>query len=79
MQEQAEIEGAFISHFSKIFRSSNPTTKMIANNLGHVENRVTSKMNNELHKHFTGEEVKEALYQVAPLKSLGPYRYGACF
>lgn len=47
--------------------------------LNGMDLRITSQMNIELQKESTRDEVEGALRHTAPLKSLGPNGYGACF
>ena len=44
-----------------------------------VEKRVTEDMNKELTKNFTTEEISDALFQIGPLKALGPDGFPARF
>lgn len=74
-----EIEGAFKDYFDKLFSSTHPSTEDIESCLFSVEAKVTDDMNNTLGQEFTREEIQAALKQIAPLKSLGPNGFGACF
>lgn len=44
-----------------------------------MKQKVTATMNVGLQKQFTREEIREALQQMAPLKSLGPDSFNVCF
>jgi hypothetical protein len=74
---QEEIEEAFISYFRNIFKSSSPSG--IAECLDPVSMKVTQEMNSRLSKEVTSEEVKAAIFQMAPVKSPGPDGFSAIF
>lgn len=75
-----EINTAFCECFSYLFQTSNPTQEAIAICIYSVKPKVTAEMNEEeLQKQFTRDEIQQAIKQMAPLKSLGPYGFNACF
>ena len=58
---------------------SSEGTKNMEQVLSHVPRKVTEGMNAFLCKPFTEEEIKEALFQMYPMKATGPDGYPAHF
>lgn len=65
--------------FLSSFLPSNPSSCSIEQCASKVPSWVNSEMKQALLSSFTKEEVKEVLFQLAPLKSLGPVGFSACF
>ncbi|XP_040996181.1 uncharacterized protein LOC121242376 [Juglans microcarpa x Juglans regia] len=74
-----KVEGAFNKYFGSLFTSSSSSQMEIDDCLKYLEARVIGDMNEALTKTFSKNEVEDALKQIAPLKSLGPNCFGACF
>lgn len=72
-----DIEKVFISYYQALYITNLPTK--IAASLREVGAQVTEDMNFNLLKEFVGAEVDLALFQMYPLKSLGPDGFSACF
>lgn len=77
--DSIELAHVFCVYFQNLFRSSNPSQHNIDQCVHQVVQRVSPAMNSELLKQYTSEEVWAALYQMAPLKSLGPDGFSAYF
>lgn len=60
------IGDLFSAFFSNLFTSSNPTT------ITGMNSKVTDATNSRLLIQFSGTEVKEDIFQMTPLSSLGP-------
>ncbi|XP_059458257.1 uncharacterized protein LOC132187840 [Corylus avellana] len=71
------VAAAFISYFKGILSTSCPTGLEEA--LEFLPRRITAKMNADLERDLTFEEVSTALSQMAPLKSPGPNGFPAGF
>ena len=74
---QRNVGGAFVSYFSNLFTTGpagdySPCTQLIVS-------RVNAAMNSELLQVFTAEEIKVALFQMAPFKAPGPDGLNAYF
>lgn len=67
-----EIKSMFNNYFKNLFQTTSPSFATIEQCLNAVKRKVTLIMNKELQQPFTGEEVQEALMQMAPLKSPRP-------
>ena len=65
-----EIAALLIKYYQDLFTSSKPNSQGAA--LEHIPNVITNHMNAALIAPFREDEVKEALKQMAPLKTLGP-------
>ena len=65
-----EIAALLIKYYQDLFTSSKPNSQGAA--LEHIPNVITDHMNAALIAPFREDEVKEALKQMAPLKTLGP-------
>jgi hypothetical protein len=74
---QDDIGVAFVGYFQRLFTAEAPTNMQKV--LSAVKRKVTPTMNNFLLREFTGEEVNEALNQMAPLKAPGPDGFSVCF
>lgn len=67
----------FDEYFHVLFQSSKPSTSLLSNVL--IKLQVTLEINELLLSSYAKEKVKEALFQMVPLKSLGLDRFSACF
>ncbi|KAL0416752.1 UNVERIFIED_CONTAM: hypothetical protein Slati_3507100 [Sesamum latifolium] len=67
-----DIQSVITQHFDSLFRSSNLSTYVINETLNTVMPMVNSEMNDMLLLPFTPDEVKCALHQMYPYKSLRP-------
>jgi hypothetical protein len=76
-ESQEEIEGAFVDYFESLFTTSGVVD--YEGCLGALEGRVTETMNESLTRPFVEEEVRVALFQMAPLKAPSLDRYNAGF
>ena len=72
-----DIGAAFVGYFQRLFTTEAPTNMQKV--LSVVKRKVTPAMNNFLLREFTGEEVNEALNQMASLKAPGPDGFSVCF
>ncbi|KAF5447235.1 hypothetical protein F2P56_032803 [Juglans regia] len=79
LTDKRDIALGFWEHFSKVYESSQPSTRCIEQCLQGVEEKITPKMRGDLEKSFTTVEVAAALKQMAPLKSPGPDGFGVGF
>ena len=66
-----------VSYFEKLYTTSLPSH--ISEVINTIPTRVTSKMNQNLIKEFTKEEVVAALQQMHPTKASCPYGMSAIF
>lgn len=73
------IVDVFLSYFKTLLCSSTPSRRAIDQCLSKVAHRGTPEMNKILLNEYTPEEVKNALYQMAPLKSPRPDGFSASF
>lgn len=76
-ETQEEIGGAFESYFAELF-----STEGVVNFdgcLGALEGQITESMNESLARHFVEEEIRAALFQMAPLKAPRPDGFNAGF
>lgn len=79
ISNQVEIEEVFHSYFHNLFKSSLPSRDQINLWLSSVNKCFTPDMNDHLQTQFTSDKVQVALKQMAPLKSLDPNGFSACF
>lgn len=70
--------GKPLSNITTIFFSMEAVRDM-QNRLQAMESRVTPKMNMELLRDFTVEEISTTLNQMSPLKALGPDGFSVSF
>jgi exonuclease III len=74
---EEEVQMGFINYFSSLF------TTVDAGDMGpclqHMERRVSDDMNQELLKPFSEDDIRTALFQMAPLKAPGPDGFPAGF
>jgi hypothetical protein len=75
--ELADIEAAFVRYFTGLYKLARPHN--IEKCTSAIGRRVTDSMNEKLNAIFTGEEVKQALDQMGPLKASGPDGFTASF
>jgi hypothetical protein len=76
-ETQAGVEEAFVEHFRDILSSSGP--RGMEECLSHVPLKVTAEMNCKLLGEVSGDEVRNAVFQMAPMKSPGPDGFPAAF
>ena len=69
-QEEDKIETTIVSYYKSLFTSANPGT--LEEVLNGVPRVVSNEMNDQLIREFTVSEVEQALFQMGPLKALGP-------
>lgn len=74
-----EVESLCRSFFRDLFTSSNPNREDIASVLENVRPRVTEESKANLDRLFSTVEVRNALWQVHPNKSLGPDGFSPFF
>ncbi|XP_042944818.1 uncharacterized protein LOC122278700 [Carya illinoinensis] len=74
-----DIEKAFESHYSGVYKTVEPRREEIDSCLGAMGRRVSDSMNEKLQKEFTKAEVEMALKMIGPLKSPGLDGFGANF
>lgn len=72
-----EFNWLFIT--SVVYKSANPLEEDIRNCLQHVFSKINIEMNDITLKTFTEFVIKETLFQMASLKSLGFDGFGAIF
>lgn len=72
-----EIDSVSRDYRQNIFLITSPSLLNIKNCTNKIDGRVTKDMNVELQKSFAKYEIKEALFQMAPLKSLDPNGFNA--
>ena len=72
-----DVDEAFVRYFANLF------TKGLEGDIElciqPIDRHVTGEMDLALEKDITGEEIDEALFQMAPLKAPGPNGLNACF
>ncbi|XP_019186548.1 PREDICTED: uncharacterized protein LOC109181252 [Ipomoea nil] len=66
--EGPSMKAVILEYYCDIFKTASTSV----NFLHHVQKRVTDDMNSRLLRPFTHEEVKDALFQMAPEKAPGP-------
>ncbi|KAL5543271.1 hypothetical protein UlMin_010981 [Ulmus minor] len=67
------------SYFETLFSSSSPSLVEVDRVLDTIDRKVTSQMNEQLDQVFGPEDVKEAVFQMAPTKSPGANGMSAIF
>ncbi|KAL5560010.1 hypothetical protein UlMin_036221 [Ulmus minor] len=67
------------SHFETLFSSSSPSLVEFDRVLDTIDRKVTTQMNEQLDQVFGPEDVKEAVFQMAPTKSPGADGMSAVF
>lgn len=65
-----DMQSIVLNYFSSIYQSDQPSQFSPITDA--IERRVTDEMNNSLLKEFRPDEVRQALHQMHPTKSLGP-------
>ncbi|XP_062093823.1 uncharacterized protein LOC133799848 [Humulus lupulus] len=68
---QDNLAGVFQDYFQSIFESGSPTCVDMDLVLNAIVPKVTSRMNDQLTRRYTGEDVRKALFQKNPSKSPG--------
>ena len=76
-ESQEKIGEVFANYFNGLFSTSGVVD--YEGCLGAMEGRVTESMNESFVRPFTMEEIKTALFQMAPLKASGPDGFNSCF
>lgn len=79
LKEKEEIESEFSSYFQEFFTTTSPTPNQIKAVLKEMPAKVSPKMNAQLEKRFTVEDIAEALSQMCPTKAPGPNGLPAAF
>lgn len=79
VSERKQIEGAFDSYFTDMFRSTNPSLEDIDDVLQDLQSKVMDQMNSRLIATFTRCEVERAIKQMHPTKSPGPDGFSTLF
>jgi hypothetical protein len=74
---EGAVGESFVQYFSELFMAG--PTGNVESCLEHLEEKVSTHMNEELLKPFIKEEVDSALFQRAPLKAPGPDGFPAGF
>lgn len=64
-------------HLRSVYATFNPVG--VQDILQDFNKRIPVVFQGELEKNYTTEEVKQALFQMDPLKSPIPYGFSACF
>lgn len=77
--DRTRIDMVFNDYFMQLFQSSNPSLAQIANYLNSISLKVNSKLNAQLQRQFTRDEISVSLKQMAPLKAPSPNGFSACF
>ncbi|KAL0411141.1 UNVERIFIED_CONTAM: putative mitochondrial protein [Sesamum latifolium] len=72
LEEVEDIQGWIKTYFRGVFRSGNPSEEDMEAGTTALSPRVTEEMGDELLQPFSEEEVTNALFHMAPLKSPGP-------
>ncbi|KAF7115523.1 hypothetical protein RHSIM_RhsimUnG0053200 [Rhododendron simsii] len=75
--EEADINGQLKVFFSTLFKSTGP--RDFNDVLSNVKRCITLDMNCRLTRNVTNEEIKEAVFQLGSLKSLGPDGFPGVF
>lgn len=78
-EETKVIERRFCEYFTDLFTTINPPKQQIEAALKEMPKKVTTKMNEEMTRPFTEEEIEEALFQMSPTKAPGPDGFPATF
>ncbi|KAL0409589.1 UNVERIFIED_CONTAM: hypothetical protein Sradi_1893300 [Sesamum radiatum] len=65
------IKDCILSHFGEVYHSNRPQAADISRGMAHLQPVVDASMGEELLQPYTAPEVTKALFQMAPLKSLG--------
>jgi hypothetical protein len=73
----SEVEHIAVGYFNDIFATSFPDA--ISSVVQEVDSVVTSRMNNELLRAFSHDEVRRALFEMHPSKAPGPDGMSALF
>ncbi|KAK4390084.1 putative mitochondrial protein [Sesamum angolense] len=66
------IQGFILVHFGNVYASNRPLPDAIAKGIEHLQASVDSSTTEELPQPYTALEVKQTLFQMAPLKSPEP-------
>ncbi|KAL5560825.1 hypothetical protein UlMin_037036 [Ulmus minor] len=76
--EQGMVE-IIESYFETLFSSSSPSSVVLDQVLGSIDRKVTPQLNDQLDQAFGPDDVKEAVFQMAPTKSPGADGMSALF
>lgn len=74
---QQDITKAFLEHHGQVYESSHPIA--IEEILQEFKTKIPAASQDALEKPYTNEEVKDALFQMDPLKSPDSDGFSACF
>ncbi|KAL0437569.1 UNVERIFIED_CONTAM: hypothetical protein Sradi_0464800 [Sesamum radiatum] len=72
IEDKEGMQNLITQHFSEIFRSCYPSDYDLDRGTEFVSRRVDTGMNQDLLKPYTEEEIRQAVFQMAPFKSPGP-------
>jgi exonuclease III len=76
-ESQEEVGKVFVNYYQSLFLTGGEVD--YEDCLGALEGRITETMNESLVRPFVEEEVRTALFQMAPLKAPGPDGFNAGF
>jgi len=76
-RKRRDVGKVFMEHFSRIFTSQGPSRVEAC--ISKVSPKVSDEVNSRLLSPFSDEDVRAALFQMAPLKSPGPDGFSADF
>jgi hypothetical protein len=76
-RKKRDVDRVFLEHFSRIFSSQGPSRVDAC--ISKVSPKVSDEFNSRLLSPFSEEEVRTALFQMAPLKYPGPDGFPADF
>ncbi|KAL0458285.1 UNVERIFIED_CONTAM: LOB domain-containing protein 29 [Sesamum latifolium] len=72
VDKEEEIQHCILSHFEDVYSSSHPRPDDVAHGTAQLRRVVDEDMEDELSQPYHENEVTKALFEMAPLKSLGP-------
>ncbi|KAL0439062.1 UNVERIFIED_CONTAM: hypothetical protein Slati_2389200 [Sesamum latifolium] len=74
VEDTEDLQHLISRHFAEIFGSCYPSAEDVERRTEYVLAKVDERMNYELLQPYTAEQVQKAIFQMAPLKSLGQWR-----
>ncbi|KAL0433610.1 UNVERIFIED_CONTAM: hypothetical protein Slati_2695300 [Sesamum latifolium] len=72
VEDLDEIQNIISDHFQQVFTTDSPSNAELERGTEFVSMKVDAGMNEILLQPYTEEEIQQALFQMAPLKSPGP-------